>query len=161
MVADTLSRPPTAVTRVAACQGCKAEPGTVASVTAHAPLERLCYTAMAVAQCGCPLVTKAVSSLSLRIQQVNIAGAEVICDVSSRAARHVVPATFQRTVFAAVHGLVHPGIRATWRMISRHFVWHGCAADVSRWCSDCQECQRRKVTRHPAAATQAIPVPEK
>jgi hypothetical protein len=41
VVADTLSRPPTAVTGVAACQGGKAEPGTVASVTAHAPLEGL------------------------------------------------------------------------------------------------------------------------
>ncbi len=147
--------------RVAACQGGKAEPGTVARVTAHAPLEGLCYTAMAVAQCGCPAVTKAVSSLSLRIQRVNIAGVEVICDVSRGAARPVVPAAFQRTVFAAVHGLVHPGIRAKWRMISRRFVWHGCAADVSRWCRDCQECQHLKVTRQLAAATQATPVPEK
>ncbi len=34
VVADTLSCPPKAVTGVAACQGGKAEPGTVASVTA-------------------------------------------------------------------------------------------------------------------------------
>ncbi len=121
VVADTLSRPPTAVTGVAACQGGKAEPGTVASVTAHAPLEGLCY----MAQGCCPAVTKAVSSPSLRIKRVNIAGAEVICDASSGAARPVVPAAFQRTVFAAVHGLAHPGIRATRRMISRRFVWHG------------------------------------
>jgi transposase InsO family protein len=32
---------------------------------------------------------------------------------------------------------------------------------VSWWCRDCQECQRGKVTRQLAAATQAIPVPEK
>ncbi len=130
MVADTLSRPPTAVTGVAACQGGKAEPGTVASVTTHAPLEGLCYTAMAAAQGGCPAVTKAVSSPSLRIQQVNIAGAEVICDVWSGAVCPVVPAAFQWTVFVAVQSLAHPGIRATRRMISRRFVWHGCAADV-------------------------------
>jgi hypothetical protein len=46
-------------------------------------------------------------------------------------------------------------------MISRRFVWYGCAADVSRWCRDCQECQRGKVTKQPASATLAIPVPEK
>jgi hypothetical protein len=60
-----------------------------------------------------------------------------------------------------MHGLAHPGIKASRRMISRCFVWHGCAADVSQWCTDCQECQRGKVTKQPAAATQAIPVPEK
>ena len=75
VVADTLSRPPTAVIGVAACQGGKAEPGTVASVTAHAPLEGLCFTAMAAAQDGCPAFMKAVSSPSLRIWRVNIAGA--------------------------------------------------------------------------------------
>jgi hypothetical protein len=32
---------------------------------------------------------------------------------------------------------------------------------VSRWCRDCQECQRGKVTKQSAAATLAIPVPEK
>ncbi len=103
----------------------------------------------------CPAVTNAVSSLSLRIRRVNIAGAKVICDVSS------VLAAFQRTVFAAMHGLAHPGIRASWRMISRCFIWHGCAADVSRWCRDCQECQHGKVTKQPVAAMQAIRVPEK
>ncbi len=70
---------------------------------------------------GCPAVTKVVSSPSLRIQRVNIAGAERICDVSSGAVRPVVPATFQRTVFAAMHGLAPPGNKATRRMISRHF----------------------------------------
>ncbi len=83
MVADMLSRPPTAVTSVAACQGGKAESGTVATVAAHAPLGGLCYTAMVAAQAACPAVTKGVSSPSLRIQRVIIAGAEVVCDVSS------------------------------------------------------------------------------
>ncbi len=110
---------------------------------------------------GCPVVTKVVSSPSLRIQRVNIAGAEMICDVSSGAVCLVVPAAFQRTVFAAVNGLAHSGIKAIHRMISRRFVWHGCTADVSRWCGDCQECQRGKVTKQPMAAMLAIPVPEK
>ncbi len=97
----------------------------MANVTAHAPLEGLCYMAIAAAQGGCLAVTKAVSSPSLWIQ--NIAGAEVICDVSSGGARPVVPAAFQRTVFAAVHRLAHPGIRATRRMISCRFLY-GTAA---------------------------------
>jgi transposase InsO family protein len=64
-------------------------------------------------------------------------------------------------MFAAIHGLAHPGIRATRRLVWSRFVWHGCASDVAGWCRDCQTCQRGKVTRQPAAATQNIPVPER
>jgi len=33
------------------------------------------------------------------------------------------------------------------------------AADVGRWCRECADCQRAKVTRQPAAPVQPIPVP--
>jgi transposase InsO family protein len=72
--------------------------------------------------------------------------------------RPLVPAAFRSAVFAAIHGLAHPGIRATRRLVSSRFVWRGCAADTAGWCRDCQ---RGKVTWQPAAATQSIPVPER
>jgi hypothetical protein len=43
---------------------------------------------------GCPVVTKVVSSPSLQIQLVNIAGAEMICDVSSGAVRRMISRHF-------------------------------------------------------------------
>jgi transposase InsO family protein len=64
-------------------------------------------------------------------------------------------------VFAAIHGLAHPGIRATRRLVSSRFVWRGCAANAAGWCRNCQTCQRGKVTRQPAAATKSIPGPER
>jgi hypothetical protein len=48
----------------------------VVTVAAHAPLGGLCYTAMAAVQAACPAVAKSVSSPSLRIQRINIAGAD-------------------------------------------------------------------------------------
>jgi hypothetical protein len=94
------------------------------------------------------------ASPALQVRRVQIHGADVPCDVSTGVARPLVPAHFRSAVFAAIHGLAHPGIRPTRRLESSRFVWHGCASDVVGWCRDCQTCQRGKVTRQPAAATQ-------
>ncbi len=99
------------------------------------------------------------ASPALQVRRLQIHGADVLCDVSTGVARPMVPAACRSAVFAAIHGLAHPGIRATRCLVSSRFVWHGCA--VAGWCRDCQTCQRGKVTRQPAAATQSIPVPER
>jgi Integrase zinc binding domain/Integrase core domain len=66
---------------------------------------------------------------------------------------------FCRRIFDAVHGLAHPGIRATMRLISSHYLWPDLAAKVTNWCRSCQYCQRAKVTRQPLAVVQPIQVP--
>jgi hypothetical protein len=133
-------------------------PSVVASVVAHAPLGSVDYAAMADAQGCCPEVQKVAASPALQVRRVQTHGADVLCDVSTGVARQLVPATFRSAVFTAIHGLAHPGIRATRHLVLSRFVWHGCASDVAGWCHDCQ---RGKVTRQPAAATQSIPVPER
>ncbi len=86
------------------------------------------------------------------------AGAHLLCDVSRGAKRPVVPLCDRRAVFRAIHGVAHPGIRATHRMISARFVWHGLSRDVGDWCRDYQTCQHGKVTKQPPAPLQEIPV---
>ena len=173
IVADMLSRPPghaaakaaqppSADPGAVACQGGKTESsaqGWITAVADHAPLTEVNYAAMAVAQIGCPAVAKARQSPALSIERIKVQGAELYCDTSTGTVRPLVPVQFQRPVFAAVHSLAHPGIRATRRLITSRFVWPGCQADVSRWCRDCQDCQRGKVTKQPPAATLPIPVP--
>ncbi len=68
-------------------------------------------------------------------------------------------ACHRRQVFAALHGVAHPGIRASRRLISHRFLWKGMRTDIANWCRDFQACQRSKTTRQPAAAVQPIPVP--
>ncbi len=69
-------------------------------------------------------------------------------------------------MFATIHWLAHPGIRATTPLVSSRFVWHWCASDVAGWCRDCQTCQRGGDaaagggdTEHPCAreAVHALP----
>ncbi|MFO0001723.1 MAG: integrase zinc binding domain-containing protein, partial [bacterium] len=45
------------------------------------------------------------------------------------------------------------------RMVTRRFIWKGCGADVARWCRDCQDCQRGKITRKPRRRCSANPSP--
>ena len=86
-------------------------------------------------------------------------GAYVLYDFSSGFPRPILPPDFRLLVFNKLHGLAHPGIRATKRLISTRYVWHGLASDITSWCRDCKHCQKAKVTRQPHAAVQPIPVP--
>jgi transposase InsO family protein len=114
---------------------------------------------IATAQTACQDCLRAQSSAALRVVTVQLEGVPVLVDVSSRVMRPLVPASHRRAVFSAVHELAHPGIRATRRLIASRYLWPGLAKDVAAWCRECQDCQRAKVTKQPAATVQLIPVP--
>ena len=44
-------------------------------------------------------------------------------------------------------------------MITSRYMWPGCASDVAKWCRDCQQCARGKITQQEHTAVEAIPVP--
>jgi transposase InsO family protein len=151
VVADTLSRPPAAeaavVNSVAAAQ---------ARPTSSPPVN---VRDLAAAQASCPDCSKAVFSPVLRVMTVKLEDTNILVDVSSGVFRPLVPASFRRPIFDAVHSLAHAGERATRRMISSRYLWPGLAADVRRWCRDCVECAAAKVTRHHRGEVQPIAVP--
>ena len=62
-------------------------------------------------------------------------------------------------IFSTLHGISHPGVRASRRLISTRFVWRGLANDVRDWCKSCLQCQRGKVLRHVQIRPEKIPVP--
>lgn len=47
-----------------------------------------------------------------------------------------------------MHGLAHPGVRSTEKLITSRFVWPGISKDVRQWTQSCISCQRAKVNRH-------------
>ena len=56
----------------------------------------------------------AVSSLKVKLEDVAYPGGlTLVCDTSLGFPRPVVPLEFRRDVFNVLHGLSHPGIRAT------------------------------------------------
>ena len=68
---------------------------------------------------------------------------------------------FRRTVFEVVHNLSHPGVKATVKMVSDKFVWHGMRKQVSRWVKECYYCQSSKIQNHTKAPLEHFSVSEK
>jgi transposase InsO family protein len=100
----------------------------------------------------------AVTGLTFAV--VTLRDTSVLCDTSTGVPRPVVPSTWTRPVFDAVHGLSHAGARPTQRAVSSRFVWHGLK-DVRRWWQDCHACQSSKVHRHVRAPLVSRPPSER
>ena len=139
VVADALSRPAAAV--------------------APAPRGQVDFAALARAQENCQEVAAMRGNSSLVVEKVEVAGVSLWCDISTAQLRPLVPVSHRQTVFAAVHNLAHPGIRATKRMVASRFVWPGLATSVAEWCRDCSGCARGKVTVQEKTAVLPIELP--
>lgn len=62
--------------------------------------------------------------------------------------RPYIPPKLRRQIFEQLHGLSHPGVRATQRLIGARYVWPRMNTDVRDWTKQCLSCQRSKITRH-------------
>ena len=88
-------------------------------------------------------------------------GPVLLCNVSIGVPRPVVPQDYRRHVFNVLHSISHPGQKATVKLISQKFVWHGLKKQVGQWSKECLSCQRSKVHTHIKAPLQNFTVPEK
>ena len=157
VVADTLSRPPPPST---ACNSISS-PAPSTSRDPQSSASSVDFVEMARAQITCPEVQKMQTSTSLKIQQLQVEGTSLLCDVSTGVPRPLVPTSWRPAIFSAVHNLAHPGVRATRRLISGRFVWSKMATDVAQWCRDCQGCARGKVHRHVHTPVHAFATPSR
>ena len=121
------------------------------------------FRAMAADQDDDPDLFRLRADSSMKLQQVPLAlsdGVSLLCDVSTGVQRPCVPESFRRLIFDALHSLSHPGIRATQRLVTQHFVWPGVKADVRRWARSCLQCQRAKVHRHTTSPPGTFATPD-
>jgi hypothetical protein len=80
------------------------------------------YAALAAAQNDCADCLSLSKSSSLAVSRCRIADSELWCNFSTGVARPLVPAAWRQCVFAALHNIAHPGVRATRRLVSARFV---------------------------------------
>ncbi len=121
------------------------------------------FAAMAKTQASDPEICSLQSeSSALTVEAIPLAGSKdrLYCDSSTGVHRPLVPLPWRRIVFDSLHGLSHPGIRATQRLITSRFVWPGINSDVRRWTRSCIQCQRAKIQRHTAAPLASFPTPD-
>ncbi|BHF72298.1 hypothetical protein SprV_0401536200 [Sparganum proliferum] len=119
----------------------------------------LCAMAAEQQRVGCP-GDESVSGLLLKDVPLTIGSGTILCDVSTRFHRPFVPASMRQAVFQPLHGLSHPGIRASQKLLAERFVWPGMNKDVKAWDRSCLSCQRNKVQRYNKSPPGTFPSPD-
>jgi len=152
VVADTLSRPP------APPEGPAEE--AVAAVAPPLTVPPLDWAAISRDQQDDPQVEQLQYNRALQLVKVSMAGHEVLCDVAAGNLRPVLPEGHRQRAFRQVHGIAHPGGRASVRLMNQRYVWLGLAKDVTEWCRQCEVCHRAKVTQPAQATVQKMPIPK-
>ena len=100
-----------------------------------------------------------VSNPSLSVVSVPFLQSSVLCDVSSRSLQPLVPVSLHNQLFQALHGLSHPGVRDSQRLLSSKFVWPGLAKHVGLGTRSCLPRQQSKIQSHVKSPVPSIPVP--
>ncbi len=83
-----------------------------------------------------------------------------VCDQSTGVPGPVVSVYLRRKIFNTLHGLDHPGIKASVGLIMESFAWNGLQKDVREWTRCCIPCQTIKVHRHKKAPIGTFDVPD-
>jgi hypothetical protein len=125
----------------------------VASLPVQPP--GLDYRLMAAEQERCGETRRLLTSSSLQLQEFLVQEVSLLCDMSLGRARPVVPLSLRQAVFDSMHGLAHPGIRASKQLISHRIVWKRMGADIGTFCRQCQQCileQGFHLSSHSSAA---------
>lgn len=83
-----------------------------------------------------------------------------LCDTTRDTPRPYIPPTLRKQVFLFLHGLSHPGKRATLKLISQRFVWPNMNTDIREWTTTCLECQKCKIHKHTKTPTGTFSQPD-
>ena len=121
-------------------------PLVVAAVVPPASTRLLNWAQLATEQTSCEDLATLHAKQLHHLVGVQVEGFPVPCDVSMGVWRPGVSKDFRQQVFDTIHGLVHPGVCATLRLVSNRFVWPGLATDVKEWSRQCVTCCSVKVT---------------
>lgn len=122
------------------------------------------YSAMAIAQQQDTEVQAyhtTTSSLQLEDIPIGSQGVTILCDMSTGRARPIVPASWIRQVFDLIHGLSHPSVRTTKKLIAAKFVRNGLQKQIGMWAKQCIACQSSKIQTHIKAPLDKFKVPQR
>lgn len=104
-----------------------------------------------------------VKSSSLNLKLLTWPGSKnnIYCDISQEGKiRPFIPVAFRQQAFDSIHGLSHPGIQATTKLLTDRFVWPAMKRDCKQMVNRCLACQRSKIHRHNKATIGHINTPD-
>merc|ERR1712015_275779 len=83
----------------------------------------------------------------------------VIYEMSTGTPRPLIPPGRCRAVVEQLHGIAHPGVKATLHLVKERFFWPTMDKDIRGWTQTCVACQTSKVHRHTRTPTSFIAMP--
>ncbi|GFW36373.1 transposon Tf2-6 polyprotein [Trichonephila clavipes] len=105
------------------------------------------------------LLESNLTSLTLKQQYFPLEDITRTCDVSTNVSRPFIPKDHRKIVFQHLHGLSHPGIAASAKLVTQRFVWPNIRHDIKAWVNSCHSCQRSKIHRHTKAPIGTFALP--
>ena len=121
------------------------------------------YITFAKDQLSDPIIKNLIGSTDSVLKLKNVYfdkyKVSILCDMSTKIARLIVPSTYYDRIFVEFHNMAHIGANATIRMITRNFVWPKMKKFIRNKARTCIECQSSKVGRHTVSPLQAFPAP--
>ncbi|GBM67980.1 Transposon Tf2-8 polyprotein [Araneus ventricosus] len=96
---------------------------------------------------------------NLKLQPMYYQDSNLYCDTSLGILRPFVPRSFRKIIFNSFHGISHPGIRSTQRLLGTKVVWPFMKKDIAMWAKSYLECQRNKISRHIRSPLGSIQLP--
>ncbi len=92
---------------------------------------------------------KMLQSKSLKLKWITIdKDNKLLCDYSLPNPRIFVPGKYRKIIFDKLHGLHHPGIKASIKLLNKSFIWPYLSKDVRTWSQSCENCQKNKVNKN-------------
>ncbi|GBN22484.1 Transposon Tf2-6 polyprotein [Araneus ventricosus] len=88
-----------------------------------------------------------ITSLNLKEYPLPL-GKYLWCDTSTSKIRPYIPQAFRKQIFHLIHGLSHPGIKSTIKLMNSKFIWPSIKKDVQLWTRTCIPRQKAKINRH-------------
>ena len=82
-------------------------------------------------------LTQGNSSLSLKPVPATTMDVTLPCDVSLGTPQQYVPFKFSKAIFDSLHSLLHPGIRATQKLLTARFIWPNINSDDHKRARSC------------------------
>ena len=101
------------------------------------------------------------SSLVLDWVPLDDSNIKLLCDILQGKFRPVVQTSLRKRIFDLLHGLSHPSMRSTKKIVSTKFVWPHMNNQVGIWAKTCIPCQTAKTVRHSKTIPAHIPIPDR
>lgn len=95
-----------------------------------------------------------------KLETFRFPNCEIVYETSTDTKRPYIPIALRRQIFNKIHGISHPSIRGTRKLLSSRYFWPQMNKDSNTWSKHCVECQISKIQRHTKSPFGTFKIPK-